>query len=325
MRAPGEMSILQTLVRRTFGVLAAAWLISPYGLAFTPEKSTFAVRLGGDVSPYRVTSAFVLPGESLELSILGPVSIEPFEVEAGLPVDWLGEGRFRITAPSTPGIHSIDLRRIQTGETVLVNLVVMVPAANLAAGQLDGYRVGEYPREPLKGLPQYEAPVGFIRVLPEMRDLQLSPHFRLGQFLCKQEGSWPRYLVLRTRLLLKLETLLEEVNRRGVVADTFFVMSGYRTPSYNRAIGNRTTYSRHLYGDAADIFIDERPRDERMDDLNGDGRVDHHDMHLLADIVEDLDADPDHEHYVGGLGRYRANRHRGPFVHVDTRGFRARW
>ena len=28
---------------------------------------------------------------------------------------------------------------------------------------------------------------------------------------------------------------------------------------------------------------------------------------------------------VGGLGVYRATRARGPFIHVDVRGDRARW
>jgi len=29
--------------------------------------------------------------------------------------------------------------------------------------------------------------------------------------------------------------------------------------------------------------------------------------------------------FIGGLGIYGPKPHRGPFVHVDVRGFRARW
>ena len=91
--------------------------------------------------------------------------------------------------------------------------------------------------------------------------------------------------VLRQPLLVKLEQLLEEVNERGREAHTFTLLSAYRTPSYNAAIGNETTYSRHSYGDAADIFVDAN-EDGRMDDLNRDGRHNLADAHWLGEIVD---------------------------------------
>ena len=54
------------------------------------------------------------------------------------------------------------------------------------------------------------------------------------------------------------------------------VMSGFRTPRYNHSGGNtagRANLSRHMYGDAADVFVD-NDRNGSMDDINGDGRVD---------------------------------------------------
>lgn len=69
-------------------------------------------------------------------------------------------------------------------------------------------------------------------------------------------------MLLTTRLLLKLELLLDAFRERGIDAETLFVMSGYRTADYNRLIGNTTSYSRHAYGDAADVFVD---RDGVMD------------------------------------------------------------
>ena len=101
------------------------------------------------------------------------------------------------------------------------------------------------------------------------------------------------------------------------------VMSGYRTPFYNRAIGN-VQYSRHVYGDAADIFVDASPRDELMDDLNRDGTVDLRDAKVLHEIVEGLDGG-DAGGLVGGLAAYDATTAHGPFVHMDLRGYRARW
>jgi len=62
----------------------------------------------------------------------------------------------------------------------------------------------------------------------------VSQHFRLKQFLCKQSGGYPKYVVLNEELLQKLEHLLELTKRRGYHAATFYIMSGYRT---RRTIG----------------------------------------------------------------------------------------
>ena len=126
------------------------------------------------------------------------------------------------------------------------------------------------------------------------------------------------------RLFLKLELILERVTDQWIYADNFAIMSGYRTPYYNRAIGN-VPYSRHIYGDAADIFIDMREPRGTMDDLNGDGRSDHRDAAVLCEIIEELYDLPWYEPLIGGLGLYRERAHRGPFVHIDTRGTLARW
>jgi hypothetical protein len=84
----------------------------------------------------------------------------------------------------------------------------------------------------------------------------------------------------------------------------------------------RAQDSRHQYGDAADVFVD-NDGNGRMDDLNRDGRVDARDTQLVIDAAERVErAHPD---LLGGAGRYRATRAHGPFVHIDVRGYRARW
>ena len=99
-------------------------------------------------------------------------------------------------------------------------------------------------------------------------------------------------------------------------------MSGYRTPWYNADIGNTTVYSQHLFGSAADIFVD-ADGDGRMDDLNGDSAVDTADARWLADLVEAVVAEQ--PSLAGGMSVYPANAAHGPFVHIDVRGVRARW
>ena len=65
--------------------------------------------------------------------------------------------------------------------------------------------------------------------------------------------------------------------------------------------------------------------DGRMDDLNRDGSVDGRDAMVLASWIEDLWQRPEFKNCQGGLGIYNGTGAHGPFVHVDMRGFKARW
>ena len=130
-----------------------------------------------------------------------------------------------------------------------------------------------------------------------------------------------QYIALVPDLLEKLEWLLEAVNQRGTRLDTFEVMSGFRTPFYNRLIRN-VVHSRHIYGSAADIFIDVNPRDGVMDDLNRDGRFDKKTpMFYITSPTPSAKRIPTSRR----RGQYSGNGAHGPFVHVDVRGFDARW
>jgi hypothetical protein len=235
----------------------------------------------------------------------------------------LSHNRWYWQAPKASGLYFARVTH-RSGESLHLNIFVMVPVHHMEGDYLSGYRIGRYPTATLRQLPIYPPPRGFVEVTPENENTLVSPHFRLRQFLCKQDGGYPKYMLLDARLLLALELLLEKVNQRGIHARTFQILSGYRTPYYNRAIGNSTTYSRHAWGDAADIFIDE-DYDGQMDDLNNDGVVDTHDAGVLYDIV-DNEYDPRTQKLlVGGLARYRETSSHGPFVHVDVRGMYARW
>ena len=65
--------------------------------------------------------------------------------------------------------------------------------------------------------------------------------------------------------------------------------------------------------------------DGRMDDLNRDGKRDRADVELLATIAEEYMASEDAPGLRGGVGRYGKTTRHGGFVHVDTRGYTARW
>ncbi|MGZ5433343.1 MAG: NAD(+) diphosphatase [Thermoanaerobaculia bacterium] len=176
----------------------------------------------------------------------------------------------------------------------------------------------------LKGLGQYERPKGFIRLSNANDDLWVSDHYRMRDFQCRLDGT-TKYLLVRTDALVKLEILQHELRtRHGLKFDKFTIMSGYRTPYYNAKIGNDTSYSRHLYGDAMDIYIDQN-RDGKMDDVNRDGRIDTSDARFLLRIAEKIDESEEWGWLKGGAGVYRAHAAHGPYIHVDARGYVARW
>jgi len=220
------------------------------------------------------------------------------------------------TAPRSPGLYPIDVVSTDQRDSIRIQAFVLVPSSRMKGEYLNGYRIGRYPGHALRGLAIYRPPAGFIEVTRANENTFVSPHFQLKQFLCKQSGGYPKYVVLHEDLVQRLEQLLALANESGYRAATFHVMSGYRTPAYNRSLGN-VAYSRHTFGSAADIFIDE-DRDGRMDDLNRDGRSDAADAEVLYRLFDETQGND-------GMGKYDATRAHGPFVHVDLRDRRARW
>lgn len=207
------------------------------------------------------------------------------------------------------------------------SLIAMLPFTAKRGASIGSYRIGFWPGE--KGAVRsdsYANPAGFIEVTRDNADTRISEHFRLRDFLTHdQQNVWPKYLVLREELIDKLELVIGELQASGVPVRHVTVMSGFRTPQYNESGGDpngRAELSRHQYGDAADIFVDD-DGDGRMDDLDGNGRVDARDAKVIQDAVNRVDAK--HPEFVGGVGLYRATAAHGPFAHVDVRGYKARW
>ncbi len=296
---------------------------APPGLLPSPADggAGFAVEVGGLVIPYDTFAVTALPGDTLALRaryLGGEVQAEATDGVLART----GPRAWTWTAPTTPGVSRVAISG-PGGEAMVLQALTLVPFDH-STDAIGAYAIGDYEDEPMNGDPAYDEPPGFVQVTPDLVDLPVSPHFRLGQFLAKQASGWPKYIVLSGPLLLKLERTVGAVRAAGVPADGLTVMSGFRTPAYNAAIGNTTVYSRHLYGDAADVFVDE-DGDGVMDDLDGDGAVTRADAEWLAAVVEGLTDEPGYDGLVGGLGIYDANAVRGPFVHVDTRGTAVRW
>ncbi len=208
------------------------------------------------------------------------------------------------------------------------SIITEVPFSAKKQGHIGLYYIGSWPGERGGRLktPAYANPSGFIEVTPQNADTYVSVHFKLRDFLTHDQPTvWPKYIVLSPKLVDKLELVLSDLQEHGVDVQGVHVMSGFRTPQYNATGGDptgRAAVSRHMYGDAADIYIDNN-RDGQMDDLNHDGRIDINDSRVILAALERVEAA--HPELVGGAGVYVASDGHGPFIHIDTRGYRARW
>jgi uncharacterized protein YcbK (DUF882 family) len=274
----------------------------------------------------KVQAAFRSPGDTLTSpsGTAAPGLSARFEAPSGR--ETVSED---FTAPKDPGVYklAVEVNKV-TRPIDDLRVITLVPFAEKKQDRIGLYYLGRWPFESggTPPRPSYANPAGFIEVTRENQDTPLSEHFKLRDFLTKDQFDvWPKYLLLDSRLVDKLELIVQELEAEGHPVEHVQIMSGFRTPIYNHSGGNtagRASLSRHMYGDAADIFVD-NDRDGRMDDLNGDGRVDPADSEVIARAAERVEAK--YPALVGGVGIYPACCGHGPFTHVDVRGYRARW
>jgi hypothetical protein len=261
-----------------------------------------------------------------------PAPITPDTLPPGAQLEY-ARGSDVSTAPKAAGVWRVLLALGNAVRPIAnFNVITMLPFSAKQNGKVGLYFVGTWPSEKAKVGPKqappsaYANPAGFIEVTQQNVDTPVSEHFKLGDFLTHdQPNVWPKYMVLQQRLIDKLELVLADLQAHGIDIRGVKVMSGFRTPQYNYTGGNtggRANLSRHMYGDAADIYIDSNG-DGQMDDLNHDGRISIDDSRVISAAVDRVEAA--NPQLVGGAGVYTAAPGHGPFIHIDTRGYRARW
>lgn len=306
-----------------FSIFILTIVVSTSTTAFAGKTKKFqTIKVNGHEINLPIFSIFVVPNTPISIKVKDGAANLTFTFENRV-INRKFIRNWRFNAPVTPGLYELKGKNKTDGTAVKINVFVLVPYNRMAHGKVEGYRIDAYP--PPKNLKsiRYTTPAGFIRVNKKDKDILLTPHFRLSQFLCKQISGYPQFLVLKENLLLLLEDLLQQVRQEGYDIKTFGFISGYRTPFYNKKIGN-VRYSRHIYGDAADIFVD-TSKDGRMDDLNRDGKVNISDARILYDIAVNLKKMHTSNDYKGGIGLYKPTAHHSGFIHIDTRGYPARW
>ncbi len=298
-------------------------LVISFGLVFSGHvraETAASFYVNNMLVPLPLFSVFVLPGESVSLSV--PAGLSAYEASDKVNFTKVSPDKWQLTATKRHGIFRL-IEPVTKKTVFQLNLLVVIPHSEVSDGLIDQYQIGQYP-EPRRQFNVFERPPkGFLRVSPRMVDMPLTPTLILRRFISKQNSDFPKYLYVNEKLLLLLESFLKEVKRQGYSIDSFSFVSGFRTPYYNAQLGN-IEYSRHIFGDAADIYID-ADGNKRLDDLNRDGLINQSDTKFLIGLAERFKKSVYGAQFVGGIGHYPPTRHHGGFIHLDTRGYKARW
>ena len=122
---------------------------------------------------------------------------------------------------------------------------------------------------------------------------QLSKNFKKSEFKCRDGTDVPGHL------MKYLEELVENLQIiRDHIGVPMHIISGYRSPSYNRKIGGARR-SQHMKARAADIVVKSMEPAELRE--------------IIVNLIKEGKIKK------GGVGLYRK------FVHYDTRCFNNRW
>jgi uncharacterized protein YcbK (DUF882 family) len=130
---------------------------------------------------------------------------------------------------------------------------------------------------------------------PEQKtNLQVTKNFNMSE-MEYYDVVPPQLVANATELLKNLQVL------RDACGKSIKIISGYRSPERNKAVGG-ATMSQHMYANAADIQITGLTPQQ------------------MYDLVEKLIKEGKMKQ--GGLGLYPRE---GGWIHYDTRGTKARW
>jgi len=298
-------------------------------VAFSVAGFIWLLLLGVPDDPIPAEPAFPLMvnGSPLSAHMAAFIAEAGSQVHVSCPdsVDWAfadarGSGReFSFMLSRTHGVFSLTARNGSSIQEWAV--LVPVDGSRMRTTTLNSYPMGFFGGT--GAVTRRHIPDRFIELNGSTIGTRLSTHFVISDFLCTIRGDWPQYMALDLRLVQKLEALLAEVRNFYPEARDVHIISGFRTPAYNAAIGNETDTSLHLYGKAADFWIEGWPGNDLMDDVDRNKRIDVYDGEYLIGLVRALEARGDVA--AGGASAYRWTESHGPYVHVDTRGSAARW
>tara|TARA_R100000152_G_C6753637_1_gene177392 strand:- start:51 stop:458 length:408 start_codon:yes stop_codon:yes gene_type:complete len=124
-------------------------------------------------------------------------------------------------------------------------------------------------------------------------DIPLSKNFKKSEFRCRDGSGVPAELMDNLRELVENLQII-----RDHIGKPIRVISGYRSPRYNRRIGGARK-SQHMKAKAADLRVRGMSPAELRE--------------VIINLIKEKKIKK------GGIGLYKT------FVHYDTRGWNARW
>jgi hypothetical protein len=238
----------------------------------------------------------------------------------------------KLAVPEKPGIYRISFANAD-GKQFRVSMLVPTYVPDSASGYALGRRIGAYgntasgPDDVRKYPSLYRPPKYFVEITPETETLSLSPRVKVGDLVALTSKENPtrhvNFAPVDYSLIAKIEAAWRVFSKTHPEIPQWRYISWFRTPAHNKGQGG-ATFSRHPYGDACDIIVD-LDNDWRMDDINGDGKVNMADAVEIVSVFEELEFGGAVK--IGGLGAYEypGDESTGSSVHIDARGYFERW
>lgn len=152
----------------------------------------------------------------------------------------------------------------------------------------------------VKGRDMYQYVVGKVRI----KSFLCRDHFYAANKEDLDANASQFWLVEESLLYLILD-FIQALEEDGYDKYGFYVRESHRHPQ-NNLDRRGASQSLHIYGKAADLVIQ---------DINQDGLISQRDKDIGLKVLEDLVGDR------GGVGLYPGTS----TIHIDTRGYRARW
>lgn len=160
-------------------------------------KAQFDLSVNSKSIPYDVFFHTVMPEQSLQLKSSRQQLSSRIQVnQQWQKLSWKN-GDLLWKAPKAPGLYKLETTDAETGHQITVSVFVLRPASEMKNGVLNGYKIGEYP-SPLKGLPNYAAPKGFIEVTKEKHAYQNYPAFHAGTVSVQTTQWFPKVHGVKT-------------------------------------------------------------------------------------------------------------------------------
>ncbi|PCJ63368.1 MAG: hypothetical protein COA79_00750 [Planctomycetota bacterium] len=193
------------------------------------------------------------------------------------------------------------------------------------------YVIGPYPKIPSKPgkvnyfKKEYTPPKWFLLWNTSLLNRPISKYLKYKDLvtvpkpLDKTSKRPTKIFTCCYKIMKEFDNLID-TSRENANFRTVRVLSFYRTPLYNKSLGT-SAFSRHIYGDAIDFFIDENKPFMIMDDLNGDNKKTVSDAKPFFLAYKKLITDKSNP--PGGMGIYFSKK--GASIHYDSRGHLARW